>query len=105
MATANEFDVTEREAILAEYDQLAREPVRPNITSVGCVMSIVAAIILVVYPRFGRGLPPAVHIVVLLLVAFLAVGGILVYFFGGGGGYAHSSLRANNALELLSRSF
>jgi hypothetical protein len=105
MPSAVEFDAAERAAIVAEYDRLAAEPTRPNLTSVGCVMVVLAVIVLLTFPRFGRSLPHAINVAVLALIALLAIAGILLNLFGGGGGYARASLRANEGLELLSKRF
>jgi hypothetical protein len=105
MPSATEFDAAERAAIVAQYDWLAAQPTRPNITSVGCVMVLLAIVILLTFPRFGRNLPRAINVAALVSIAVLAVAGVLIYFFGGGGGYARASLRANEGLELLSKYF
>jgi hypothetical protein len=94
----------ERAAVLAEYDRLAAEPVKPNYSSSGCGLMVLATVLFVVVPKLMPGMPRWGVIATLVFVIALILAGIVVYVFGGGG-YARTKQRIDAALAVLSSRF
>jgi len=104
MSTDEDLAPGERAAVLAEFDRLAAEPTKPNYSSSGCGLMVLAVVLFVVVPKLAPGMPSWGVITTLAFVIALLLAGVLVYVFGGGG-YAHTKERVDAALVLLSSRF
>ncbi len=105
-----QFDMAERQALAAEYDRIASQPGTVNYGPVGCVVALLAAVLLLVIPVLGRKFfpqpPTALVWIIRGLAAILAaavLGGLAVGFFGGGRGESKARRMAEDAMDWLAR--
>ncbi|MGH9579382.1 MAG: hypothetical protein ACRD2R_00185 [Terriglobales bacterium] len=110
MHSENQLDSAERQALAREYDRIASQPRTVNYGPVGCVVALLAAVLLLVIPVLARKFfpqPPAALVWIIrglgALLALTVLGGLAVGLFGGGRGESKSRQLAEDAMDWLAR--
>jgi hypothetical protein len=108
MSATFQLDAAEREAVLARFDVVAKEPRAANQKPVGCLIFALAGIFFLSFPKILHWLrlPPHTETAVgrgatIFLLAVTLLG--LRYYFFGDKGFAQAYRRASTALEWFTK--
>lgn len=108
MNDASQLDAAEREAVLARYDLVAKEPRGTNQKPIGCLIFVLAGLFFLTFPTVLHWLNLQPHTetamgrgaTIFLLVVTLV--GLRYYFFGDKG-FAQAYRRVSAALEWFTK--